>query len=429
MGKSTRRDFIKQSGFTLVSIGVSGRAFFQHTNFAANSALTAAAALSDTGNILVVVQMAGGNDGLHSVIPVTTTQYNLYEQKRTTLAIPQNQVLPLNAEVGLNPKLSKFKALYDAKKLAVIQGVGYPNPNRSHFRSMDIWHTANPEKIEYTGWLGDTLDIDFQSSTNPLLAATIGGGSLPRSLRADETPVPAIASLLSYKVNIDDRYRNDGNNNQIPTFLALNREARMESAYHEQIRKVALDSFSSSTAVQQAANTPVGDPSAPYPAGLGGALKQCSQILASNLGTRILYVTIGGFDTHQNQDANFNGQQSNLLTNLSTAIDAFLADLNRQGKADNVLVMAWSEFGRRVQKNPDNGTDHGAAAPVFVLGNRVKGGVVGTFPSLSNLDNNGDVRFSIDFRSVYATILQKWLGVDYREVIPGYNATMLDFLP
>ncbi len=428
MAKTTRREFIKKSGFALVSIGVSGRAFLQHTNLAAHSALTSAAALSDTGNILVVVQLVGGNDGLHTVVPITPGLYALYKQKRPTLAIPQEQTLPLNSEIGLNPKLGKFKNLFDAKKLAVIQGVGYPNPNYSHFRSMDIWHTANPDKLEYTGWLGDYLDVNFAGNTTPLLACSIGGGALPRTLRAKSTAVPAVSNISSYQIATDPLFPAD-RNNRIQTFLALNHVERTESVYGEQLRQVALDTYSSSSALQTTTTKYLEDPNTVYPDKLGGALKQCAQILSADLGTRILYVAVGGFDTHTNQDANFTGQHASLLTNISESVHTFLADLSRLNKVDNVLVMLWSEFGRRVEENPDRGTDHGAAAPVIIAGDRVRGGIVGTHPSLSDLDHNGNVKFSIDFRSVYATILEKWFGVDYREVIPGYDATMLDFLP
>ncbi len=431
MGKTTRREFIQKSGFTLVTVGISGRAFMQHTNFAANSALTAAAALSDTGNILLVIQMAGGNDGLNTVVPLATSQYDLYKKSRPTLAIPQSQALPLNSEVGLHPKLAKFKGLFDAKKLAVVQGVGYPNPNRSHFRSMDIWHSANPDKLKYTGWLGDYFDINFHDNTNPLIGASVAAGSLPRSLLGTAQAIPAIASISTYKIDTDPRFPLDGQNNQIPAFLALNREARPQQAYYEQIRRIALDAYASSTTLQAGATRYPSDPSMntayQVGGGLGQALKQCAQIIAGDLGARILYVMIGGFDTHQGQDANFAGQQSNLFVQLSGAVDAFLADLTRLKRADNVLIMTWSEFGRRVGENSDRGTDHGAAAPLFLAGNRVKSGVIGNHPSLANLDSNGDVKFAIDFRQVYATVLERWLGVDSRDVL-GAAFPLLDFV-
>jgi uncharacterized protein (DUF1501 family) len=435
MGKTTRRDFIKKSGFSMLTVGVSGKAFFRHLNMAANSALTAAAALSPNDNVLVVIQLAGGNDGLNTVIPVSGQLRTLYESYRqTTLEIPVANILPIgrddaNNELGFHPSFQKLKTLYDQGRVGVIQAVGYPNPNYSHFSSMDIWHRADPEQSQSTGWLGDYLDVCFPSTDNPLIAMSIGGGILPLSLRAENTPVPAIGSIPAYIFQTDSRNTGD-RQNQINAFLALNQEGASADALYEQVRQTALDAYESSVTLQNGANTYVPDPNIVYPANnpLAGVLRQAAQVIAGNLGTKIIYVSMGGFDTHQTQaqaNSPLTGFHATLLGYLSDAVDAFYRDMVRMGKADNTLIMTWSEFGRKVRENGNFGTDHAAAAPQFVFGNAIQKRISGVHPSLTDLYQGQDaLKHSIDFRSYYATILEKWLGVDSNEILGGSFAPL-----
>jgi uncharacterized protein (DUF1501 family) len=443
MNKTTRREFIKRSGFTMLTVGLSRQAFFRNMNMAATSALTQAAALSANDNIFVVVQLEGGNDGLNTIIPRGGSLRSLYEQyRKETLRIPVASVLPMandaaNNQLGFHPQMTHIKNFYDQRKVGVIQSVGYPNPNYSHFRSMDIWHTANPSGYDTTGWLGDTLDVSEPSNTNPLIAASIGG-NLPLSFLANGTSVPAIGNITNYRFQTDARYAGDSQN-RINAFLALNQEGASARALVEHIQQTSLDAFESQETLQ-AGRVHYDDgtyPAAPptYNQGnpLARAMQQAAQIVAGNLGTKILYVMLGGFDTHETQaTANkpLEGFHALLLGWVSEAIDTFLQDMKRMGKDDKVLLMTWSEFGRKAPENGSFGTDHGAASPLFVVGNAVKGGVFGVHPSLRRDDLYPDtdaMKHTTDFRQVYATILEKWLGVDSAEVI-GQRFELIPFL-
>jgi uncharacterized protein (DUF1501 family) len=435
MGKTTRREFIKKSGFTLVTVGVSGRAFSKHLNLAANSALTAAAAQSTTGKILVVIQLAGGNDGINTLIPMSGTLNSIYRQRRPTLAVPQEQILPLPTtdaagnQLGFHPRLAKMKSLFDQGRVAVLQSVGYANSNRSHFESMDIWHTADPTRRERAGWLGEYFDASAPSSENPLLGVYIGG-LLPLGMRGEEVVVPAIGNTESYRFMTDERYAVAGStnaalrgeyNNRVQTFLALNRELAPERQYWNLVGQTAGDAYQSSVTFQTGIAQYPADSSIQYPnTGLGRALRTVAQIIGGGLETKILYVTQGGYDTHQGQNGvGGQGGQPNLLQTLDDAVDMFYRDMQRLGKADNVLIMTWSEFGRKVGENGNLGTDHGNSAPQLVIGSQVKSGIIGEFPSLTNLDRDDGTIYSIDFRRYYATILEKWLGVDSTEILDG----------
>lgn len=433
--KTTRREFIKKSGFTLLTVGLTERAFFRNLNLAANSALTKAAALSANDRMLVVIQLAGGNDSINTVIPIGGALEAAYRQARSTLAVPAAQILPIGQDaagnqLGFHPNLPKLQALIQQRKAAVINAVGYPNQNRSHFRSMDIWHTAAPDRIETTGWLGGYLDVAYPSSANPLIAVYIGG-TLPLGLKAETTPVPAISSLESYQLQFDTRFAssnpatpqlNGEYNNRVQTYLALNRELAPERTYWDILGRSALDAYNSAVRVQTGIKKYTADPNIVYPANnpLARGLAQVAQIIAAELDTKILYVTLGGFDTHQNQ-APAQGGHPLLLQYLNDAVDVFYRDLQRLGKDDKVLIMTWSEFGRKVPQNGNAGTDHGASAAQFVFGTPVKGGIIGEYPSLTDLNpgNTYDTKFSIDFRQIYATILENWLETDSREVLGG----------
>jgi uncharacterized protein (DUF1501 family) len=428
MGKTTRRDFIKGSGFTLITVGLSREAFSRHLNMAATSALTEAAALSTNDNILIVIQLEGGNDGLNTVIPTSGLLYSLYRDYRKRLAIPDTQIWPIGADaagnqLGLHPSLQPVKSLYDQGHLAVIQSVGYPHPNRSHFRSMDIWHTANPDRVETTGWLGDYLDVAYPSSDNPLIAVSIGG-KLPLSLRAHNTAVPAIDDVGGYQLWTDGNFPGD-NKNKIQTLLALNRVSAPERVLYEHVRQTMMDVYNSTQAVRAGVRNYTPAPGIVYNEAndLATAMRQVAQLIAGNLGTKIFYVSLDGFDTHTRQKDN----HAALLGHLADAVDTFYRDLQRLGRDDKVLIMTWSEFGRKVKENDNIGTDHGASAPQFVFGASVKGGVYGEHPSLTDLYGEDDTKHSIDFRSYYATVLEKWLGVDSHEVLGGLFE-LLDFV-
>ncbi len=437
MSKTTRREFIKKSGFTMLTVGLSHQAFFRSLNLAANSTLTSAAALSDNDRKLVVIQLAGGNDGLNTVIPTGGQLRSFYEQFRgPSLEIPLANILPVGADaannqLGLHPNLQPIKNLFDQGNVGIVQSVGYPNPNYSHFRSMDIWHTANPAGFDTSGWLGDYFDAAYPSTTNPLIGVSIGG-ALPLSLHADQVAIPAIGNIETFQFQTDPRARGD-QDNRIQTFLALNREAAPEQFLYEQVRLTALGAYDGSEMLQTGIAGYVSDPTIVYnPQNpLARAMEQVAKIIAGDLGTKILYVTLGGFDTHETQaPANqpLQGFHALLLQWVAEAVDVFYRDMQRLGKDHEILMMTWSEFGRKVRENGNYGTDHGASGPQFVIGTPVQGGVFGEHPSLTDLYEGQDAtKHSIDFRSIYATILDRWLGVSSQEIL-GSSFELIPFV-
>jgi uncharacterized protein (DUF1501 family) len=300
--------------------------------------------------------------------------------------------------------MGEFKALFDQGRLAIVQGVGYPNPNRSHFRSMDIWHSAHPDTFERSGWLGRYIAACQCADQNRVPAISVGD-DLNSMFWTETTLVPAVASIGAFSFLTDTRYKND-RTYQTQTLQNIYSQAGTWSAYESLIRRGTLEALSTSEHLQKVAasyQTPIA-----YPAnnGLANQLKLVAQVIAGNLGTRLFSVSMGGFDTHANQS----DTQAKLLADLGQAVDAFMLDLASMGKQDDVTLMTFSEFGRRVHQNGSDGTDHGTAEPMFIIGNGVRGGLYGSYPSLDDLDN-GDLKFSTDFRSVYAGILSDVVGV------------------
>jgi uncharacterized protein (DUF1501 family) len=360
--------------------------------------------------ILVVLQLSGGNDGINTLVPFADPGYAAV---RPTLGLPADQVLKLTDQVGLHPNLTHFKALYDQGKLAVIQGVGYPNPNRSHFRSMDIWHSAHPESFERSGWLGRYVSACQCAQDNPMPAISVGD-QLNTMFWTDTTLVPAVASIGAFSFLTDTQYKND-RTWQLQTLHNIYAQAGNWSQYESLIRRGTLNALAGSDDLQQVAaayQTPVS-----YPAnnGLANQFKLVAQVIAGNLGTRLFSVSMGGFDTHANEKAT----HDRLMTQLDEAVDAFLQDLANMNKQDDVVIMSFSEFGRRVRQNGSAGTDHGTAEPMFIIGNKVMGGIYGSYPSLGDIDNNGDLKFSADFRSVYAGVLQDQVGATAAPILGG----------
>jgi len=366
-------------------------------------------------NILVVVQLSGGNDGLGTVIPYTDRSYFT---SRPTLAPKPEEILKLTDNMGLHPALKGFKSLYDNGHMAIMQGVGYPNPNRSHFRSMAIWQSARPDVFEPTGWLGRFLEADDDDEENTLRALNIGN-LLPRTLYTESTLVPSITNLESYQFRTDGRYMGDPTA-QIDAIRHLCEHDAIHGPLEEYVSQAASDAFVSSDALKSA----VGKYQSSVQYGnnaFAEGMKLIAQVIAADLGTRIFYISLGGFDTHANQA----GNHGNLLTMLDEGVSSFYNDLDKMGKSDQVAVMTFSEFGRRVQENGSAGTDHGTSLPMFVIGGNIKGGFYGNNPNLTDLDN-GDLRMQTDFRAVYASVIRNWLGADPSKVVPG-NFTDINF--
>lgn len=354
---------------------------------------------------LVLINLYGGNDGLNCVVPHGDARYY---QLRPGLAIDQNAVLAIDARVGLNPGMRSFKALYDKGMVAIVQGVGYPNPDHSHFRSTEIWQTAAPDRYEHTGWLGRYFD-EAGLPGNNLFKGVAVSKVLPEALVSERTDIPAIPALSDYAM-IADR---NALASKAFARQAHDRSLPFESPYLAHVMEIEDDAQRSSEELPRLIGgytTKTSYPATP----LGRSLALAAQIVGSKLGTKAIYVEHGSFDTHVNQSAT----QNQLLMQFSNAIAAFYEDLAAHGNDRRVLTLTFSEFGRRVEENGSRGTDHGEASPLFLIGGGVKGGLYGTLPDLAET-NMGNVRFSVDFRSVYATVLERWLGRPSAVVLNG----------
>lgn len=402
----SRRDFLlRTSGFVTVSAmvprwAVKGAGAFEESIGAANALRT-----------LVVLELAGGNDDLNTVVPYADA---LYTQMRSRIGIPANTVLGLDSRLGLNPVMTGIKTLWDRNRVAIVENVGYPNSSLSHFAARDVWHTADPNLAQRNGWLGRWADRYIADSGNPL-ACTAISQSLPRTLLADNVGVPSFVNLASYQYQTDGSYPGD-RDNQIRTFLTQNGiEYEVPNAV-DRLSQVGEDAISSSNVLQTVGAGYVSGGS--YPAGtLGAGLLLIAQIINANVGARILYITFGGFDNHATQ----NVDHDPLLTTVSEGIKALFDDLDAHGRSHDVLLMTWSEFGRRPQDNGSNGTDHGTAGAHFVVGDAVRPGIYGAPPNLASLDANGNRRIENDFRAYYGTVLQDWLGADAAAILgPGH---------
>jgi uncharacterized protein (DUF1501 family) len=367
--------------------------------------------------ILVVIQLTGGNDYLNTLIPYGDP---LYYDNRSNVGIPQDQVLPIDDHFGFNPAAGPIKDLYDQGKVAIINGVGYPNPNRSHFRSMDIWHTCEPDKVGTEGWLGRVIrDLDPKSE-NVLTGVNFGRG-LPRSLALSGVPVASVAVLESYGV-LTGISGEPERSEALDVFARMYAPTMGSGPVMEYLGQTGLDALKGADILKTApekyksgieyANSPI-----------GRNLEGIAKVLTADLGTRIFYTQHGGYDTHANQGP----AHPKLWSELSQAVTDFYADLKEHDTADNVLMFVFTEFGRRVKDN-GSGTDHGSGGLALAIGDPVKGGMYSEYPSLKAEDLlEGDLRFNMDYRGVYGTMVEKWLGLDANSVVGG-NFEQLDFV-
>ncbi len=387
---ATRRQFL--------SAAVGSSAIVSLSPVVPNFLLQAAAREgSSKGNtVLVVVQLSGGNDGLNTVVPYGD---DAYYKNRFTLAIGKNAVRKIDDHVGLHPSMSGFSDLLEAGSLSIIQGVGYPNPNRSHFESMDLWHTAHRQADRrQVGWLGNSLD-KFANLGRDVPAMHFGSEKQPLALAAEKVRVPSIRSLK--------RFRLEGSKD-VQLFQTIKTVTEADRSSQDDllgfIQRSTVAAISTSQRVEQALGNYKSD--VEYPGTrLAQKLKTVAQLIDAGMSTRVYYLTLGGFDTHANQAQAHAG----LLNELSGAIRSFVQDVDAHGHGERVMVMTFSEFGRRLKENASRGTDHGAASQMFLAGNKVKPGLVGKHPSLTDLED-GDPKFHTDYRQVYATVLEDWLG-------------------
>ncbi len=380
-------------------------------------------AQSNSNRALVVIQLGGGNDGLNTVVPYGD---DAYYKLRPTIGLKSPDVLKLTDHFGLNPNLKSFKELYDNNQLAIVQGVGYPNPNYSHFRSMEIWQSGEPEKTVKSGWLGRYLNQAGGQVDIKRLGMTVGnpglGGGAPLAFWTEKTVVLSYNGPQSFQFMTDPTDKEDRAAQLAAAKKIYSIATKNETAGY--IREAALEAISASDSLTKLASDY--KPKSTYPnTPFAGRLKNVAQVLGSDFGSRIFYVPMdGSFDTHFNE----NPTHDRLLGTLSEGLTAFYKDLEAQGLAGNVLTMTFSEFGRRSNENGSRGTDHGSAAPMFIIGGTkgIKGGLYGEHPSLTDLEN-GNLKEKVDFRAVYATVLKNWLNTDPGPVVGG-DFPLLNFV-
>ncbi len=356
-------------------------------------------AASDT--VLVVCQFSGGNDGLNTVVPYAN---KTYYRLRPMIGIPESKVLKLTDDLGLNPGLTGLAELYKQGKVAIIQNVGYPQPNRSHFKSMEIWQSASPESNLKYGWLGRHFDQELRHHPlNPVVALGLSTDQ-PLALAGQDASIPCFASLADLRNMIGDA-DSERMLREIQGADAANGTATRAV---QNASKSALDAISilqKQISTYKSQSTYAND-------SFGNGFKQIAQLVATSPATRVVYFQAGGFDTHARQA----DTHQRLLASFGNAINTFQKEMEAVGKADKVVTLVFSEFGRRAQENASLGTDHGAAAPMFLIGNKIKGGLHGPIPDLDNL-REGDIQHTQDFREVYSATLDHWMGGDSETVL------------
>jgi uncharacterized protein (DUF1501 family) len=360
--------------------------------------------------VLVVLQMTGGNDFMNTVVPYTNGHY--YDNRKT-LVVKGDEALPIDDELALHPQAGGIKALYDQGKVAVVQGIGYPNSSRSHFRAMDIWHTCEPEKVASEGWLGKAIRELDPEGENALTAVHIGR-ALPRALAAPGVPVTSVSDLDNYGLltGISDVEQRRA---ALEIFKRIYTPALGAGPVMDYLAQTGSDVLRGAERLKEAPakySSTVEYPDNP----IAKSLRDVARVHLAGLGTRILYTAQGGYDTHANQGPT----HPKLLGELSTAVKAFFDDLAAHDTADDVVMLVFTEFGRRIRDN-GSGTDHGSGGGAFIIGERVKGGLYAEYPSLepSQWLNGEDLRPTIDFRGVYGTVLEQWLGLDAAPIVGG----------
>ncbi len=409
---STRREFLTWGGR-----GIGLLAFSQFApSFLVESTLAATPSPEKDRSILVLVQLAGGNDGLNTVIPYEDAEYY---RLRPTLGIKKEDAIRLDDTQGLHPSLAALHALMQEGRAGIIQNVGYPNPNHSHFRSSEIWETgSDSNQFLPSGWIGRFLDNACGGADG-----TAGTGADPVAVHVtNELP----QSFLAGKPHSTFGLRGGGGRNNKENLAFLEKLVKQDdheaNANASFLRATMMDALVTEQRVQQVINGYKAE--SVYPGNnFAQSLRNVASLIAAGMSTRVYFVSLGGFDTHSNQAAN----HANLLRTLSEGLASFQKDLVAKKLDSQVLTMTFSEFGRRPNENESRGTDHGTAAPLFVMGSQIKGGLHGTPPSLANLPKNRDLQFSTDFRQVYSTVLDKWFSCPTDQVL-GKGYTPLPFI-
>jgi uncharacterized protein (DUF1501 family) len=403
----TRRDFLK------ATLGASTLLSFASAtpHFLVSSVMGAAARRDERDTVLVVVQLSGGNDGLNTVVPYGDDEYG---RNRPTLRLPTKELHKIDSVMGFHPRMQAFMRLYKDGLLSIIQGVGYPNSDRSHEGAMRIWHTADPDRPNrQTGWLGRAVDNVWNPNTTNVPAVFVGPIAQPFALNAEKVIVPSIRSLSDLEIGQITGSPKGHSQGKSTSELPRKDKGNPLLGF---LQHCTVNTYANSRRIE--AVTKASANTAEYPSfQLAATFRTVAQLIRADIGIRIFFIEfggggIGGFDNHANQL----GNHCALLHQLSESVAAFVHDLKRDKLLDRVLLMTFSEFGRTVKENGRRGTGHGAAAPVFLAGGKLKGGLIGPRPSLTDLDD-GAPKFHTDFRRVYSTVLERWLGFKCRAVL------------
>jgi len=360
--------------------------------------------------VLVILQLTGANDYLNTIVPYTNP---LYWDNRPKVNIPEDQVLPIDDELAFRSDTEQLKAIYDQGNMAIVHGIGFENSPRSHFRAMDIWHTCEPDKIGIDGWVAKVIrDLD-PSAENVLKGVNFGQG-LPRALTMRGVPVTSVNHLETYGVFSSVRTSEQERAQLLDSFARMYAPAIGTGPTMEYLGQTGLDALKGADIIKVAPERY--SSTIEYPnSTIAKVLKDVAQVHLADLGTQVFYTSHGPFDTHFNQG----GSHAKLWMEISEAVESFFADLKEHDAGDNLVMMVFSEFGRRVRDN-GTGTDHGAAGVAFVLGERVKGGMYGAYPSLKPEDlTQGDLAPNYDFRGFYSSLVDKWLGLDPVPIVGG----------
>ena len=362
--------------------------------------------------VLAVMSLSGGNDGLNTIIPYNDPHYRDYRQ---SLGIPEDQIIPITDQLGFHPALAALKKYWDQGHLAIIQGIGYPNGSLSHFRSMDIWATCEPDELGLTGWLGSVIQDVDPNGENVLTGVNFGRG-LPRSLAKEGVAVASVGDLGSYGLLTEigaEAQRTEA----LDLFGRMYAPAIGQGAVDDYIRRTGIEALKGADILTTAPGIYKSEVEYASSA-IGGYLRDMAQVHNAEFGTRVLFTTApyNIFDTHANQAVG----HANLLQDVAVNVDSFMTDIRQLGKSDNVTLFFYSEFGRRAMDN-GSGTDHGTGGVAFVLGDHVKGGLYGEYPSLepNKLEDGGNLQHNVDFRSVYTTLLDQWMGLDAKAIVGG----------
>ena len=372
--------------------------------------MTVASVGTEKTPVLVVVQLSGGNDFMNTVIPYTS---GVYYDSRPLVAVPEDEVLPINDELGFHPDTAPLKSLYDEGKVAVIQGIGYENSSRSHFRAMDIWHTSEPNTISTEGWLGQAIRELDPKGGNVLTGVSFGRG-LPRAMAAPGVPVTSVGDLDNYglmtSIEIEVQRANDLDifkrmytpaigSGEVMGYLGRTGQDVLTGA---DILKAAPESYESSV---EYGDNPIAK-----------SLRDVARVHLAGLGTRVFYTQHGGYDHHAHEVPT----HKKLLGELSGALSDFMQDLRDHDASQEIAILVFTEFGRRIKDN-GSGTDHGSGGGAFLIGDRIKGGLYSEYPSIEPKDwlNGEDLRHTIDFRTIYSTLLEQWLGVQPEPIVRG----------